>query len=230
MLLRRLNQLYFAWITVLVRLADVETALPESFQSLTRRVNVRSLVSWNLFRLLRRLGLRRTASILSAKEDFSRDRYPLSCFFAPAARHVYCERTFAQNQPGIFLEPLPNRSMALAGVEGSLDFRPKRPDLASLGNRLFRAPLREAVPGIWNPRFFRQPTPFTYKETARAGPGREAGRIISSAQRFATNRNRRQRITTAAKHYNSSPTEYNKRQQSGHSKHGFRHPKAGSGT
>jgi hypothetical protein len=169
MLLRRLNQLYFAWITVLVRLADVETALPESFQSLTRRVNVCSLVSWNLFRLLPRLGLRRTSLLLSAKKDLSRRRCPLSYFFAPAARHVYREGTFAQNQPGIFLEPLPNRSMALAGVEASLNFRPQRPDLASLGNRLFRAPLREAVPGIWNPGLFRQPTPFTYKETARAG-------------------------------------------------------------
>jgi hypothetical protein len=169
MLLRRSNQLHFGWIAVLVRRADVEAALPESFQSLTRRVNVCSLVSWNLFRLLPRLGLRRTSLLLSAKKDLSRRRCPLSYFFAPAARHVYREGTFAQNQPGIFLEPLPNRSMALAGVEASLNFRPQRPDLASLGNRLFRAPLREAVPGIWNPGLFRQPTPFTYKETARAG-------------------------------------------------------------
>jgi hypothetical protein len=106
--------------------------------------------------------------LLSAKKDFRCRRCPLSYFFAPAARHIHCKRTFAQNEPGIFLKPLPNRSMALAGVQASLNFRPQRPDLASLGNGLFRAPLREAVPGIWNPRFFRQPTPFTYKETARA--------------------------------------------------------------
>jgi hypothetical protein len=36
----------------------------------------------------------------------------------------------------------------LAGVEASLDFRLQRQHLASLGNGLFRAPLREAVTGI----------------------------------------------------------------------------------
>ena len=44
-----------------------------------------------------------------------------------------------------------DRPEALAVCESRLDLRPKRPDLAGLGIRLFRAPLREAVSSFRNP-------------------------------------------------------------------------------
>jgi hypothetical protein len=57
----------------------------------------------------------------------------------------------SDNDPGFLLEPLADRRQALPFGFGSSDLRPQGAQLASLGGRLFPAPLCEAVFGLSDP-------------------------------------------------------------------------------